>query len=310
MPLDPQVKAFLDQLAASDLPPVESLTPREARLQMEAGSLMLGRLPAVGRVEDKTIPGPAGPIRARLTAPEGTEPLPALVYFHGGGWVTGSLFSHGHLCRALTLAANIAVIAIDYRLAPEAPFPAAVDDADAATNWIAHNALELGLDPGRLAVGGDSAGGTLAAVVARRLRDRGGPTLKSQLLLYPATDADFETESYRANAEGYMLTRAAMQWFWDQYVPDPAQRLDPDASPLRTSHFEGLPPAIVVTTEFDPLRDEGDAYAEKLTAAGVPVVHLRYDGMIHGFLRRYKLLDRGQAALDEIAHALRKFLDA
>ena len=312
MPLDPQIQTFLDQLAASGLPPLEALTPREARLQMEAGTLMLGRLPAVGRSEDQAAPGPSGPIRLRLTAPAATDPLPALVYFHGGGWVSGSLFSHEHLCRALTLASGLAVISVNYRLAPEHPYPAAVDDAEAATRWVAGHAADLGLDPARLAVGGDSAGGNLAAVVARRLRDRGldrgGPPLAAQLLLYAATDADFDTPSYLANADGYMLTRAGMMWYWDHYLPDRARRSDPDAAPLRAEHLAGLPPAVVVTAEFDPLRDEGEAYARRLADAGVPVRAFSYDGLIHGFLRRYRLLDRGQPAIDEIARALRDLL--
>jgi acetyl esterase len=312
MPLDPQVRTFLDQLAASGLPPVERLTPREARLQMEAGTIMLGRLPVVGRGEDHTLPGPAGPLRVRLTAPAAgaDAPVAGLVYFHGGGWVTGSLFSHEHLCRALALAAGVAVVSVDYRLAPEHPFPAAVDDAEAATCWIAREAAGLGIDPARLAVGGDSAGGNLAAVVARRLRDRGGPPLAAQVLLYPVIDADFETPSYLASADGYMLTRAGMMWYWDQYLPDHARRSDPNAAPLRAPDLAGLPPAVVATAEFDPLRDEGEAYARRLADAGVPVRRFVYDGLIHGFLRRYRLLDRGQPALDEIAGALRALVGA
>jgi acetyl esterase len=312
MPLDPQVKSFLDQLASAAIPPVESLTPREARLQMEAGTVMLGRLPEVGRVEDLTLTGPAGPVRARLTAPPPSPgrngPMPGLVYFHGGGFVCGSLYSHDHLCRALTRASGLAVISVDYRLAPEHPFPAALEDAEAATSWVAGNARELGLDPERIAVGGDSAGGNLAAVVARRFRDKGGPALAAQLLIYPATDADFDTPSYLENADGYFLTRSAMIWYWDQYVPDPSRRADPDAAPLRAPSLAGLPPAVVMTAEYDPLRDEGEAYARRLADAGVPVRRLHYDGMIHGFLRRHHLLSRGKTALAEVGQALRATL--
>jgi acetyl esterase len=310
MPLDPQIKTFLDQLAASGLPPVETLSPREARLQMEAGTLMLGRLPVVGRSAEYAAPGPTGAVRLKLTAPApASGPVAGLVYFHGGGWVTGSLFSHEHLCRAFTLAGGMAVVSVAYRLAPEHPFPAAVDDAEAATRWVALHAAELGVDSARLAVGGDSAGGNLAAVVARRLRDRGGPPLAAQLLLYPVTDADFDTPSYLANADGYLLTRAGMMWFWDHYLPDVGRRFDPDAAPLRADALAGLPPAVVVTAEFDPLRDEGEAYAQRLAGAGVAVRTCSYDGLIHGFLRRYRLLDRGQPAINEIAQALRDFLD-
>lgn len=306
MPLDPQAKALLDQLAAQGNLPETSLTPREARLQMDAAALFFGAKPAVGRVDDRTIPGPGGPIRIRLTAPEGPGPFPALVFFHGGGWVVGSLHSHDQLCRAITRASGVAVVSVDYRLAPEDPFPAAVDDAEAATSWVAKHGQELGVDTRRLAVGGDSAGGNLAAVVARRRRDRGELGLALQVLIYPVTDFDRNTASYLENADGYMLTRDLMAWYWDKYVPDPARRLDPDAAPLRAEDLSGLPPALVVTAEYDPLRDEAEHYARRLTEAGVAVQLSRYPGMIHGFLRRYTQLDQGKAALDELSGALRK----
>jgi len=308
MPLDPQARAFLDQLAAANIPDVPALTPREARAQMDVASLMLGRPPQVGRVEDRTFPGPAGPVRVRLTAPGGSGPFPGLVYFHGGGWVVGGLGSHDHLCRAITAASGVSVVSVDYRLAPEHPFPAAVDDAEAAAVWAADHAAELGIDPARLAVGGDSAGGNLAAVVARRARDRGRPRLAFQLLIYPIADSDMDTPSYLENAEGYLLTRAAMAWYWGQYVPDPGRRRDPDASPLRAADLSGLPPALVVTAGHDPLRDEAEAYARRLTDAGVPVRLAAYPGMIHGFLRRYTQFDQGKAALAEIAAALKEAL--
>ena len=308
MPIDPQVKAFLDQLAAAGLPPVESLTPREARLQMEAGAMMLGRMPEVGRVEDHVLAGPESPLRVRLTAPAGEGPFPAVVYFHGGGWVVGSLFSHDHLCRALTRASGMAFVSVDYRLAPEHPFPAAVDDAEAAAAWVVANAETLGLDPARIAVGGDSAGGNLAAVVARRARDRGDSPFAGQLLLYPVTDADLDTPSYLANAEGYFLTRSAMAWYWNQYAPDLAARLHPDVSPLRTPDLRGLPPALVVTAGFDTLSDDGVAYARRLAEAGVAVEHFHYEGMIHGFFRRHHLLDVGKTALADVAAGLARML--
>jgi acetyl esterase len=317
MPLDPQAKAFLDQLAAANVPDVPAQTPREARMQMELGALMLGRPPKVARVDDLTIAGPGGALRARLTAPEieaeaeagaGAEAggaVPGLVFFHGGGWVLGSIATHDHLCRAIANASGAAVVSVEYRLAPEHPYPAAVDDAEAATVWVAENARALGIDLRRLAVGGDSAGGNVAAVVARRARDRGGPPLALQVLIYPATDAAMSTRSYLENAEGYFLTRAAMAWYWDHYVPDPARRLDPDASPLRAASLAGLPPALVITAGHDPLRDEGEAYARGLAEAGVAVRHVAYPGMIHGFLRRHSVMDQGKAALGEIAAALR-----
>lgn len=310
MALDPQAKAYLDQLAAANVQDVPAISVREARAQMEVGALMLGKPPKVGRLVDTTFPGPAGPVRLRLTAPADPGPLPALVYFHGGGFVVGSLNSHDNLCRTLTNAAGVAVVSVDYRLAPEHPFPAAVEDATAAVAWLADpaNAAALGLDPARLAVGGDSAGGNLAAVVARRARDRGGPRLALQVLLYPVVDCDLDTPSYRENAAGYMLTRDAMAWYWSQYVPDPARRSDPDAAPLRADDLAGLPPALVVTAGYDVLRDEAEAYARRLAAAGVPVRLARHPGMIHGFLRRHALFDAGRAALAEVAAALRDAL--
>ena len=310
MALDPQVKAYLTQLAAANIQDVPAISVREARAQQELGAMMLGRPPTVGRVTDTTCPGPAGAIRLRVTSPRGQGPFAGLIYFHGGGFVVGSLTSHDHLCRALTNAADVAVVSVDYRLAPEHPFPAAVDDAVAAVSWLAEpsNAEALGIDPERLAVGGDSAGGNLAAVVALRARDRGGPALAFQLLLYPVVDYDLDTPSYREHADGYLLTRAAMAWYWDQYVPDPARRADPDASPLRGPDLSGLPPALVVTAGFDVLRDEGEAYARRLEEAGVPIRVAHYPGMIHGFLRRHALFDQGKVALGEIADALKTAL--
>jgi acetyl esterase len=310
MALDPQVKAYLDQLAAANVLDVPAISVREARAQMEVGAVMLGRPPKVGRIEDQTFPGLAGPVRLRVTAPAGPGPFPALVFFHGGGFVVGSLSSHDHLCRAITNAAGIAVVSVDYRLAPEHPFPAAPDDAYAAVAWLADRAHgeALGIDATRLAVGGDSAGGNLSAVVARRARDRGGPRLLLQLLIYPVTDADLDTPSYRENADGYLLSRAAMQWYWEQYVPQADRRADPDAAPLRAADLSGLPPALVVTAEHDVLRDEGEAYARKLADAGVPTRLRRYPGMIHGFLRRHTLFDQGRIALSDVAEALRSGL--
>ena len=310
MALDPQVKAYLAQIAAAKIVDVPALSLREARAQMEIGATMLGRPPKVGRVTDATCHGPAGPVRLRVTAPEGPGPFAGLLYCHGGGFVVGSLNSHDHLCRALTNASGAAVVSVDYRLAPEHPFPAAADDACAAARWLAEpaNAAALGIDPTRLAVGGDRAGGNLAAVVALGARDRGGPALAFQVLLYPIVDCDLNTPSYLENADGYLLTRAAMAWYWEQYVPDPSRRADPDASPLRAGDFSGLPAALIVTAGFDVLRDEGEAYARRLAEAGVPVRLARYPGMIHGFLRRHALFDQGKAALAEIADALKTAL--
>ena len=216
------------------------------------------------------------------------------------------LDTHDGVCRALANGAGCIVVSVDYRLAPEHKFPAAADDAFAATEWVAKHAVEIGGDPSRVAVAGDSAGGNLAAVVAQTAKDRGGPKLAFQLMVYPVTDYDFDTGSYRDNAEGYMLTTAAMKWFWNHYLPDEKAGLDPQASPLRADDLSGVPPALVITAEFDPLRDEGEAYAARLASAGVPAKSTRYDGMIHGFFSMSALLPQGRQAIEEAATALRE----
>jgi acetyl esterase len=304
MPLDPQVQDYLTKLAALGLDPMAALSPRTARAMMEAETRTLGESPAVGRVVDRSIPGPAGEIRIRITAPEGDGPFPALVYFHGGGWVVGSIATHDALARSITSAAHLAVVSVDYRLAPEHRYPAAVEDAFAATAWVAANGASVGIDPARIGVAGDSAGGNLAAVVALMARDQGGPRLAYQLLIYPITNDDLDTPSYRDYSTGYMLTREAMKWYWDQYVQDVSKRAEPYVSPLRALDLSGLPPALVVTAEYDVLRDEGEAYAARLQEADVPARWLRYRGLIHGFLRRTAMFDKAQMALDEIAYDL------
>ncbi|MFB6296440.1 MAG: alpha/beta hydrolase [Halobacteriales archaeon] len=218
-----------------------------------------------------------------MYTPEGEGPFPVLTFYHGGGWVIGTLDTHEPICRALAGAADCVVVSVDYRLAPEHPFPAALEDCYAATRWVSDNAATLHADPDRVAVGGDSAGGNLAAAVAQACRDHGGPELVHQLLVYPVTDHAFDTDSYAENAEGYFLTRADMEWFWDHYLDSRFDGNNPYASPLRARDLGGLPPASVVTAGFDPLRDEGIAYAKRLDAAGVAVEHHHYDGAIHGF---------------------------
>jgi acetyl esterase len=256
---------------------------------------------------DRTIPGP---IRLRIYEPKGAaRDLGVLVYLHGGGWVTGSLDSHDGVCRALCARAPCVVVAVDYRLAPEHRFPAALDDAWAATAWVAEHAASIGGDPSRIAVGGDSAGGTLAAGVAFRARDH-GLALALQLLVYPVTDHDLERRSYRENGSGYGLTKDAMRWFWSQYLGPGGDPTDPEAAPLRARDLAGIAPALVLTVEYDPLRDEGDAYAERLRAAGVPVTHRRFDGLIHGVLRMPGTIRRGQELLDACTEALREAFEA
>ncbi len=311
MPLDPQAQVLLDKIAAANVPPLHELTVEEAR-QANAKLFITGLEPeAVGAIEDRVIPGPAGTghdIPIRVYRPEGDGPFPILVYFHGGGWVVGSLETHDAQCRALTTGASCVVVAVDYRLAPEHKFPAAVEDCDAATQWVSDHAASLGGDPARIAVGGDSAGGNLAAVVALRARDRGTPYLAFQLLIYPATELHGGTPSHRENAEGYLLTRDAIEWFRDHYLRSDADVSHPDASPLLALSLDDLPPAFIITAAFDPLRDEGEAYAARLQEAGVPVILKRYEGMIHGFFNLGHVLDQGRQAIEDCAAELRRVL--
>jgi acetyl esterase len=228
------------------------------------------------------------------------------VYFHGGGWVLGSLATHDGICRSLAAGAGCVVVSVDYRLAPEHRYPAAAEDCYAATQWCAAHAAELGADGSRVAVGGDSAGGNLSAVVAQMARDRGGPPLVFQLLIYPVTDAARDTQSYRENAEGYLLTAGDMAWFWNHYLGDARARgAEAYASPIRAASLAGLPPALVITAEFDPLRDEGEAYGAALESAGVAAKVTRYDGMIHGFFGLGAMIDRANSAVQEAAGTLR-----
>ena len=304
MPLDPQAKAIIDQFAAVGGAELHEMSVSQARELILGMAGLAGEPEPIARVENRMVPGPAGDIPIRVYTPVGTAPFPVLVYFHGGGWVIGNLDTHDGVCRSLANRVGCIVVSIDYRLAPEHPFPAAPEDCYAATRWIAEHAATLGADRGRIAVGGDSAGGNLAAVVALMARDRGGPKLVYQLLIYPATDADFETRSCRENAEGYFLTRADMIWFWNHYAPRDEDRRNPYAAPLRAASLGGLPPALVITAEFDPLRDEGEAYAARLRDEHVPVRLSRYDGMIHGFFQMGAVVDRGRAAVEEAARAL------
>jgi acetyl esterase len=305
MPLDPQARLVLDNLPA-DLLDVRSKTPAELRaLYLSQSTLVPGE--PVARVQERRIPGPGGEIALRIYTPDGDGPRPGIVFFHGGGWVIGGLDTHDGTARKLANASGCAVLSVDYRLAPEHRFPAAAEDCHAALAWTAANAGELGLRPDALAVAGDSAGGNLAAVTALVARER-GPALHFQLLVYPVTAPDFDTPSYRDNAQGYLLTRDTMRWFWDQYAPEPAQRAHPWAAPLLAPDLAGLPPALVITAEYDPLRDEGEAYARRLRAAGVSAELRRYDGMIHGFFSFADVLQQGKRAVEDAGAALRAAL--
>ncbi len=300
MPIDPQAKMLGEALGADlDLSTLDLRTVRQAADAAALG----GSRPEVARCEDRLIPGPEGSMLVRVVWPEARGDLPCLVYFHGGGWTFCSIETHDATCRKLANGAGCVVVSVEYRLAPEHPFPAAAEDAFAATRWVTRHADALGIDPQRVAVGGDSAGGNLAAVVALMARDRGELELCHQLLVYPITDHDFETLSYRENAAGPLLTRSMMECFWDFYVPDGA-RSDPYVSPLRAKSLAGLPPATVITAEYDPLRDEGEAYALRLREAGVAVTASRYDGMIHGFFGFDEVLPAARKAIDEAAAAL------
>ena len=310
MPLDPGAQRVLDLIKEAGRPPYETLDPETARELYRAGRFVLQPdPPSVAITRDLLAPGPGGPIKLRLYRASGTRPeekLPAFVYLHGGGWVMGDLDTHDGVCRALANAARCAVIAVDYRLAPEHKFPAAVEDAFAAAQWISSNAGALAVDPARLAIAGDSAGATLAAAVCLMARDAGGPLLHLQCLLYPATDMAMTRASHRAFTTGLPLVHSTMVWFRDLYLRDAADRSDWRASPLRAADLQGLPPALVFTAGHDPLRDEGDAYARRLEEAGVAVTHRCFADQIHGFLTMGRFIAASHQAIGELAAALRR----
>jgi acetyl esterase len=316
MALHPQCRFVLDQMAAAGGPPMEQMTPQELRAdraaKADAMAAMASPLQKVARVENRTIPGPAPgpaqPIPVRVYWPETGTILPALVYYHGGGWVIGNLDSVDRTCRALANASGCVVISVDYRLAPEHKFPAAVEDADAAVRYVAEHAGEFDIDPNRIAVGGDSAGGNLAAVACLIARDRGGPKIAFQLLVYPVTDNADERPSMHEFAQGYLLTRPAMEYFWDHYLARPEDGRHPHASPVRAESLAGLPPAMVITAECDPIRDQGEAYARHLRESGVPVSAKRYDGAIHAFFNLAGVVDSGRQAIADAGAALKTAL--
>jgi acetyl esterase len=310
MALHPQCKAFLEIVASHGGPPLQQLPIAEARAMPRLMIEFAGPEEAVARVEDRQIPGPDQPVPIRIYRPVVSGTLPVLMYFHGGGFVICDLDSHDRLCRSLANASGCAVIAVDYRLAPEHKFPAAPEDAYAATRHVAEHADAFGIDAKRIAVGGDSAGANLATVVALMARDRGGPALRFQLLIYPVTDFADESSSMREYAKDHFLTREQLDWFIAQYVASDADRYVPYASPLYARDVRGLPPAMMITAECDPLRDQGEAYARKLQMAGVPVELKRYEGMIHPFVSLGGVVDAGREAIAEAAAAVRAALDA
>ena len=310
MALDPQVKAVLELVAKANRPAYNTLSPKEARqLFIDTRPASTPTPPEIGSVKNVSAQGPHGPIPLRVYRPAGVADatrLPAYLFFHGGGWVIGDINTHDVLCRQLTAASGASVVSVDYRLAPEHKFPAAADDSWAATTWVVAHAAELGLDASRLAVGGDSAGGNLAAVVALMARDAGGPAIALQTLIYPVTDVMRETRSYADFADGYLLTRDSMRWFVAHYLPSSEQARDWRASPLRAPSLAGLPPALIITAGFDPLRDEGEMFAGRLRDAGNMVDYVCYGGMIHGFIGMGKLLDTAERAIAHIGGSLRQ----
>ncbi len=308
MPLDPQVKTLLDQMAAAKTPSFHSQSPQAARKSMGAMLEVFGPGEAVRNTEDRKIPGPAGEIPVRIYTPS-AKPAGILVFFHGGGFVTGDLDTYDYECRALTNAAGCVVVAVDYRLAPEHQFPAGPEDCYAATKWVVQNAAALGSDADRIAVGGDSAGGTLAAVVSLMARDRGGPKIRHQMLINPVTDAAMDTASHQEfKQDGYVLSKLDMEWFWGYYLKNPADGANPYASPNRATNLRNLPPAHIITAEYDPLRDEGEAYALKLEKAGNKVKLKRYAGVVHGFVTLQAAIDQGKTATRELAEELKSDL--
>jgi acetyl esterase len=306
--MDPDAQALMNAMEAT-FPRVEDMTGAEARAHLTRMMASVAYDPEpVARIDDRFIPGPDGPLPVRIYWPEAHTgaAFPALVYFHGGGFVLCDLDTHDQTCRAITNNVGCVVVSVDYRLAPEHKFPAAAEDAYAATLWVAANAIELDVDARKIAIGGDSAGGNLTAAVALMARDRQIPDIVFQLMVYPVTDLTaMDNESHRANGEGYFLTTTAMEWFRDQYLADIADAGHAYASPLRASDLSGLPPALVITAEFDPLRDEGEAYGVRLRDSGVDAAVSRYDGVFHGFFGLRTMLDAAKQANEEAYAALR-----
>lgn len=306
--LDPQAKALLDLIAAKGFPETHTLSPADARTMYRERRFFSQPSPRdMAEVRELSADGPHGTIPMRRYRPNGvTRPAPCLVYFHGGGWVIGDLDTHDVLCRELADRAGCVVIAVDYRMGPEHRFPAAVDDCIAATRWVAANAAALGVDPARLAVGGDSAGGNLSAVVSIAMRDGGGVPLKFQLLIYPGTDMRAVAPSHTHNGQGYLLTSDTIAYFRGHYIADPSDYTDWRASPLLHTDHSRLPPALVLTAGFDPLRDEGREYADKLSGAGTPAQYVCFERQIHGFVTMGRVLDEANTAVMLCAGALRR----
>jgi acetyl esterase len=301
MPVAAELQPYLDSIADANMPAVESL-PLDVIRESAIAFAHSGAKDAepVDVVEDRHLPGPAGDIPVRVYDPDPEETSPVVAYFHGGGFVFMNVDTHDRVCRRLANAAKAVVVSVDYRLAPEHRFPAALDDCMAVTHWLTDHAAELAGDPTRIAVAGDSAGGNLAAATALASRN-GGPGLAAQVLIYPVIDAACATTSFTDNAEGYLLTASTMRWFWAEYLGPDGEPADPYASVLHTTDLAKVPPALVITAEYDVLRDEGEAYAQRMHEAGVKVSSLRYPGMIHGFLTMDALTPASSEAMAEVA---------
>jgi len=308
MPLAAEYVAMFEQLAEQEpAPPIYEMTPEQGRELYRAMRPVIPELP-VHQSEDRTISGTLGDIPLRIYTPEGEGPFGILMNFHGGGWVIGDLDTADAVCRQMATMAGVVVVSVDYRMAPENPYPAAVTDAYDATRWAADNMAALNGN-GKLGVIGESAGGNLSAVVSLKAREEGGPKINFQCLLYPVTDCDLSRGSYVENGEGYILETKTMQWFWDTYCPDASQRQEPYASPIRAADLSKLPPALIVTAEFDPLRDEGEAYGEALDAAGTEATVVRYDGLVHDFMATAPLFECSRAGLEATVKAIRQHLN-
>jgi acetyl esterase len=306
MPLDIQMKSLLDAMAKANTPAFHTLTPQEAR-RIASARQQAGEPEPVAKVEDRKLPSAASEIPVRIYTPAGQPPFGVLVYFHGGGWVIGDIAMTDQPCRLLANASGCMVVSVEYRLAPEYKFPAGPEDCYAAAKWVADNAVSLNVDPKRIAVGGTSAGATLAAAVTLMAQDRGGPRLAYQLLVYPATTTELTTASHREFAKDsyYILSRADMQWFWGHYLARSEDSKNHYACPANAKRLSGLPPAFVITAEYDPLRDEGEAYAARLSEEGVSTILKRYDGVTHGFFGMPALLEKSKVAIQDAAAALR-----
>lgn len=310
MPLDPQAEAYLQQIAT--VPAWYELPVEDVRKQrVLMAPTMNGPAEPVKQVENCRIPGPAGEIPIRIYTPQGETPLPVFIYFHGGGWVLSDVDTHDTLCRKLANRSSCIVVSVDYRLAPEHKFPAAVEDSYAATCWVAENACSFDGNPTQIVVGGDSAGGNLSAVVTQIAREQKGPALTYQVLIYPATDYfgdAVNNRSYQQNGEGYFLTTEGVSQFLHRYLNNEEEGKDPRFAPLRAESLADLPPALIITAEFDPLLDEGELYAKRLQEAGVPVILRRYPGMIHGFFNMAAVISKANQAIDETGETLRQEL--